>query len=93
MSAPDILSVAACVFCFSAGLYCLRDIRPSPVHKKMLRMFGALLWFYLAIVYAVALAVVDVYLIRSGILTRTGVIVASSLYILEIYVNRSSNHA
>ena len=88
MSAGDALSVIALITVVWAMIYAAIDIRRAPPDKRLLRMFDALLFLYLVIVYALALSTDNVYLVRSGILTRFGMIVVVFLFILELYTER-----
>ena len=76
-----------------AAIYSLVDSRSCPARKQLVRLFGCVLFLYLAGVYVAVLIHPDDAFLRSGVMSRYGIVVVAFLFILEIWIDRRGNHA
>ena len=81
MNAGNVLSYLAITWAgilFVLNIMYIAKVRPDPV-----ALAQALISLYFMGIYAISLCTTDLYLIRSGILTRLGVIVVLFLLALD----------
>jgi hypothetical protein len=76
-----------------SGAYSLVDYKSCPERKKLLRLFGCVIFFYLTGVYTAIIINPNDPFLRSGTLSRVGIIVLSVFYLLEIWVDRQGDRA
>jgi len=86
------LHILVVVITAVAAIYSLVDSRSCPEGKMLLRLFGCVLFLYLTGVYVAVLIHPDDALLRSGVLSRYGIVVTAFLFILEIWSDRRGNH-
>jgi hypothetical protein len=73
MSLPDALSLLNMGMSLVVCGLAIWSVRHIESQRKALRVFVAMLMWYLFLLYLIAFTTTDVYLVRSGILTRVGV--------------------
>ena len=93
MTSANSLYIFVVVITVVSAIYSLIDFRSCPDRKQLVRLFGAVLFFYLAGVYIAVLINPDDLLLRSGVLSRYGIVVVAFLFILEIWIDRRGKHA
>jgi hypothetical protein len=69
-----------------AGLLCLRAAAKCDPYDRIRFLVYALMMYYFFILYLIALFTTDVYLIRSGILTRTGIILLAFAISIDAFI-------
>lgn len=70
------------------GLLNLWDMNGAPPHKRPLRLMGAVIDYYFALVWIVALTGSENYWLLSGFVTRIGVVLLICKGALDILISR-----
>lgn len=80
--------IAACIACLVAGVMSLACSRMCSVSKRSYRLVSGLVWISLAALFLVGYLMPDLYLVRSGILSRLLVILMALIYSGELLLER-----
>jgi predicted exporter len=95
MTIPDLFSLLAMAVVLCVGMMALWSCRRMPKKYKPVRVYTAIMLWYFFILYLIAFSAGNVYVVRSGILTRTGVIflavaIAGEISIREYHATRDN---
>lgn len=80
--------IAACIACLAAGVMSLACSRMCEPSKRSYRLVAGLVWISLTALYLVAYLSPDIYLVKSGILTRFLVVMMAVIYSGELLLER-----
>lgn len=88
MTTTDVWTLATLIAAALVAAAQFRDARRAPAHRVLIRLMAGLLLLYFSGLYLYALVGPDVYLIRSGILTRAGQIIVFVTWYLDMWTLR-----